>query len=291
MTASLTGPFGSRIAEYRDGRLTGQDRKAFVVDPEALRSVLAGVWNGGSPAGRRPRRRGHCLLAFDGGDARVVAVLDVASRSLVSMDVSGRRATSSSTTRGRRALAGAHRPAGRTIGEEPRPQARRGRAHRSRRRSAGLMTLAAEAPAKVNRELRVGGSRPDGYHEIRSRIVSIDLADRLSRRRARGARVLVRRPVRPPRPGEPGRACRELLAAPRRIAPRARLRLEKRVPMGGGLGGGSADAAVALRLLARLWGFDDDVREALPELAARLGSDVPFFLTAGRRTWPGGARA
>jgi hypothetical protein len=89
VTASLTGPFGSNIAQYRDGTLTGQDRRAFVVDPEALRSVLAGAWSGGSPAVQGVDA-GQSLIAIDAEGARVLAVLDLASRSLVSMDVTGR---------------------------------------------------------------------------------------------------------------------------------------------------------------------------------------------------------
>ncbi|MGH7488814.1 MAG: hypothetical protein ACREMY_24910, partial [bacterium] len=72
-----------------------------------------------------------------------------------------------------------------------------------------------------------------------------------------------------------------LLAERAGIPPRARLHLEKRTPMGGGLGGGSADAGAALLLLARFWNCEGPVRQALPELAAQLGSDVPFFLAGG----------
>jgi len=89
VTASLTGPFGSNIAQYRDGELTGQDRKAFVVDPQAMRAVLAGAWTGGPPS-VQGFDAGQSLLAFDAEGARVLVVLDVASRSLVSMDVAGR---------------------------------------------------------------------------------------------------------------------------------------------------------------------------------------------------------
>lgn len=92
VAASLTGPFGSRIAEYRNGAVTGQGRQAFVVDPAALRAVLAGAWNGAS--GESPSVEGfdagQSLLAFDAGGTRVLAVLDVASRSVVSMDITDR---------------------------------------------------------------------------------------------------------------------------------------------------------------------------------------------------------
>src|SRR5204862_7020007 len=70
------------------------------------------------------------------------------------------------------------------------------------------------------------------------------------------------------------------LAAELGIAPRARIRLAQRIPVGAGLGGGSADAAVTLLLLARLW--DSPLSAAgLSDVAASVGSDVPFFLQGG----------
>ena len=143
------------------------------------------------------------------------------------------------------------------------------------------MKLTAEAPAKINRELRVGRVREDGFHEVFSRMVSIDLADRLTAETAESLAFTCDDPAVPlGRENLVVRAA-ELLAARAGIVPRARLHLEKRSPMGGGLGGGSADAAGTLLLLARLWDCDRAVRAALPELASRLGSDVPFFLTGG----------
>lgn len=87
VTASLTGPFGSHVGDYREGALTGQDRRAFVVDPDALRSVLAGVW-AGAPSAVTGRDGVDCLLTWD-GDHRVEAVLDVRERRLRSSSVSG----------------------------------------------------------------------------------------------------------------------------------------------------------------------------------------------------------
>ena len=143
------------------------------------------------------------------------------------------------------------------------------------------MRLTAEAPAKINRELRVGRIREDGFHEVLSRMVSIDLADRLTAETADMLAFTCDDPAVPlGRENLVVRAA-ELLAARAGVAPRARLHLEKRSPMGGGLGGGSADAAVTLLLLSRLWDCGRAVRAALPELAASLGSDVPFFLTGG----------
>ena len=111
-TASLTGPFGSRVAEYREGEskgegerksegerkgvgvITGEDRKAFVVDPDALRSVLAGVWRGAPdvPAPTIAGRDGSdFLLTWSGGAgaSRAEAVLDLPSQRLRSLALSG----------------------------------------------------------------------------------------------------------------------------------------------------------------------------------------------------------
>jgi 4-diphosphocytidyl-2-C-methyl-D-erythritol kinase len=142
------------------------------------------------------------------------------------------------------------------------------------------MRLAAEAPAKINRELRVGCLRRDGYHEILSRMVSIDLADRLTAEPSDALEFSCDDPAVPG--GDDNLVVRAamLLAARAGGRPGARLRLEKRTPMGGGLGGGSADAAVALRLLARLWNCENRIGD-LAALASELGSDVPFFLEGG----------
>jgi 4-diphosphocytidyl-2-C-methyl-D-erythritol kinase len=142
------------------------------------------------------------------------------------------------------------------------------------------MKWTALAPAKINRELRVGRIRPDGYHEIRSRMVSIDLADRLSAEPSQGLEFSCDDPNVPSGAENLVVRAAQLLARDAGIEPRARLSLEKRVPMGGGLGGGSADGAVALLLLDRLWNLETP-DDRLRSVAARLGSDVPFFLTGG----------
>lgn len=143
------------------------------------------------------------------------------------------------------------------------------------------MILSGEAPAKVNRELRLGGRRPDGYQEILSRLVSIDLADRLTVERGAGSLELVTEGQEVPG-GDSNLVVRaaRLLAERLGRAPDVRIRLEKRIPVGAGLGGGSSDAARTLALLSQLW--DAPVpEEELASLAALLGSDVPFFLTGG----------
>lgn len=86
-SASLTGPFGSHVADYGDGVITGEDRKAFVVDAEALRSVLAGVW-AGPPVSVAGRRGMEFLLVWDGA-YRAEGVLDLQERRLRSLNLSG----------------------------------------------------------------------------------------------------------------------------------------------------------------------------------------------------------
>ncbi len=143
------------------------------------------------------------------------------------------------------------------------------------------MKFSGEAPAKINRELRVGAFRSDGYHEIRSRVVAIDLADVIEVETGDGDLALSCEGL--PVPSDESnlvlRAARALANHLGRPADAA-IRLEKKIPVGAGLGGGSSDAARALALLARLWDArltDEDLRV----VAASLGSDVPFFLVGG----------
>jgi 4-diphosphocytidyl-2-C-methyl-D-erythritol kinase len=142
------------------------------------------------------------------------------------------------------------------------------------------------APAKVNLGLRVVGVRPDGYHELESLFLPLDLSDRLSIRMAPGHPLDVTCSVETA-PGVPGaapagsanlaaRAARAFLERSG-LAARVAIHLEKRIPSPGGLGGGSSDAAAVLRALAAR--FPGALgRQALAELALGLGADVPFFL-------------
>jgi 4-diphosphocytidyl-2-C-methyl-D-erythritol kinase len=140
--------------------------------------------------------------------------------------------------------------------------------------------LRARAPAKVNRELRVGPRRADGFHEIRSRLVTIDLVDEIEAQPA--ARLELTCDLPDLSVGASNLVARAAMALAGRLGfePLVRLRLFKRIPVGAGLGGGSADAAVTLRLLCRLW--ERTVPEGdLAHIAAELGSDVAFFLFGG----------
>ena len=137
------------------------------------------------------------------------------------------------------------------------------------------------APAKLNLFLHVVGRRADGYHLLQSVFTLIDRADRL-RLRVRDDGEVSRvsdLPGVPPEKDLVVRAAR-LLQEASGTALGADIELEKVIPMGGGLGGGSSDAATVLLVLDRLWntGFGP---EALAELGATLGADVPFFLHGG----------
>lgn len=134
--------------------------------------------------------------------------------------------------------------------------------------------------AKVNLGLRVLHKRADGYHELRTVFQSISLADRLSIefRPARNTRLEMDCAA-PIADNLVLRAAKALMEAAR-IHGVVRFRLEKRIPMGGGLGGGSSDAAAALLVLPVLAGKEVSFA-TLHRIAASVGSDVPFFLIGG----------
>lgn len=142
-----------------------------------------------------------------------------------------------------------------------------------------MSALLVSAPAKVNLALEVLGRRPDGYHELRSVVQTIALADELTFEEASDLVVEVEGASIPPEENLVSRAAR-LLRASAGVERGARVRCRKRVPLAAGLGGGSSDAAATLRGLNALWGLDLPP-DRLLELAARLGSDVPFFLHGG----------
>lgn len=144
--------------------------------------------------------------------------------------------------------------------------------------------LQALAPAKVNLWLHVTGRRPDGYRALDSLVAFADIGDRLSVApagdRAKEPVLTVSGPFAPAL-GDTSdnlvlRAARAL-AAHCGIPPAVALHLEKRLPVASGIGGGSADAAAALRLCARLWRADIG-SAAMARLALDLGADVPACL-------------
>lgn len=129
--------------------------------------------------------------------------------------------------------------------------------------------MTAEAHAKVNFTLEVFGTRPDGYHALRSLVVPVSLSDTLTVEKAET--VTSDSPY-----GEKDLAVR----AARALGVGARLSAVKRIPVGGGLGGGSADAAAALRALNALYGLGRSPAE-LAAVGATVGSDVPALVFGG----------
>ena len=135
------------------------------------------------------------------------------------------------------------------------------------------------ANAKLNLTLEVLGRRPDGYHEVTTVLQAIDLADRLHFTPAPKLDVECSLPELTGEDNLVWQAADALKRATR-YDQGAKIRLEKRIPVGMGLGGGSSDAAATLIALACLWGLGREEAE-LRSIAASLGSDVPFFLSGG----------
>ena len=142
-----------------------------------------------------------------------------------------------------------------------------------------MTTLRLSAHGKINLTLEVLGERDDGYHEIASVMQTISLADSLCLEESDSITI---------------ECDSDSLATPQNLAFKAaelvrekagrsggvHIQLEKRIPVASGLGGGSSDAAAVLKALNSLWGLGMSLDELDP-LAARLGSDVPFFLREG----------
>ncbi|MBI3664865.1 MAG: 4-(cytidine 5'-diphospho)-2-C-methyl-D-erythritol kinase [Acidobacteria bacterium] len=147
-----------------------------------------------------------------------------------------------------------------------------------------MSAIRVEALAKINLGLRVLYRRPDNFHELRTVFQTISLADRidLQYRRSGGPAIELtcNRAELSGLHNLAARAARRLLEATGNIG-RVSLQLEKRIPVGAGLGGGSSDAAAVLWALGSLL-RPLPPRELLFHLAAELGSDVPYFLLGGR---------
>ncbi|HQU68820.1 MAG TPA: 4-(cytidine 5'-diphospho)-2-C-methyl-D-erythritol kinase [Albidovulum sp.] len=136
------------------------------------------------------------------------------------------------------------------------------------------MAIEVIAPAKVNLALHVTGRRPDGYHLLDSLVVFADLGDRL---RIEAAQTLSLAVTGPFAAGVPTDGTNLVLKAAVLMAGKgARITLDKQLPHGGGIGGGSSDAAATLRALSRLW--DAPLPGATAVLS--LGADVPVCLMA-----------
>ena len=139
--------------------------------------------------------------------------------------------------------------------------------------------LSVRAYAKVNLSLEVLGRRDDGFHDIISVVQTISLHDVVQCSLATRMTVDMTPAAVPAEENLATRAAK-LLRRETRPRHRARLVIRKRIPVAAGLGGGSSDAAAALRALARLWSTGLE-RRSLARLAAAVGSDVPLFIIGG----------
>jgi 4-diphosphocytidyl-2-C-methyl-D-erythritol kinase len=151
------------------------------------------------------------------------------------------------------------------------------------RRRAVSRRIRVKACAKINLLLGVGSARADGYHQVRTVLQAIDLHDTLTFVARPGPFSIVCSDERIPSDSRNliWKAAYELSrAADRPSVDGIEVRLDKKIPAEAGLGGGSADAAAALRALSRLWHVKLDAA-GLSAVARQVGADVPFFLVGG----------
>jgi 4-diphosphocytidyl-2-C-methyl-D-erythritol kinase len=142
-----------------------------------------------------------------------------------------------------------------------------------------MESISLRAPAKVNLRLDVLGKRPDGYHEIKTWIYPISLADELHIEKVSSAKITISSSLPDLPVGEENLAHRAaaLFIKERGLSGGIQIEIIKRIPLAAGLGGGSSDAAAVLRGMNILWGVDVP-QEGLMEMGARIGMDVPFFI-------------
>ena len=144
-----------------------------------------------------------------------------------------------------------------------------------------VQAVSISSPAKVNLYLEILGQRADGFHEIESVMQLVDLCDRVHLERApTGIHLRVSGGDVPAGPSNLAYRAAALLARRSGLRDGVRIHLDKRIPVGGGLGGGSGNAAAVLAGLTRLYDLEE-TPERLARLGAELGSDVPFFLSPG----------
>ena len=136
--------------------------------------------------------------------------------------------------------------------------------------------IEALAYAKINLSLEITGKRDDGYHEIKTVLHTIDLADRLAFSPAERTSLQCDRPSLEDEHNLVLRTCR-LIQEYTGYQGGAAISLQKKIPIAAGLGGGSSDSAATFKALNALWRTNLD-GSTLEELALRLGSDIPFFL-------------
>jgi len=152
------------------------------------------------------------------------------------------------------------------------------------------MLVRRAAPAKLNLYLHVLGRRDDGYHLLDSLVAFVDISDVVTARPAETLSLEITGPFASAISGDPREnlvwRAASALAGRAGIAPKAALTLEKHLPVASGIGGGSSDAAAALKALGELWRLDLGERK-FQGLAQSLGADVPVCLF-GETAWLGG---
>ncbi len=136
------------------------------------------------------------------------------------------------------------------------------------------------AHAKINWNLKILGKRPDGFHELDTVMTSIGLCDHLSISASEMLQMTCNDPSLPTDDRNLVIKAAKALASEAGITPKASIHVEKNIPAGGGLGGGSSDAASTLLGLNTLWELHWPIEKLAP-IAAQLGSDIPFFLWGG----------
>lgn len=134
-----------------------------------------------------------------------------------------------------------------------------------------------KAYAKVNLGLRVIGKRPDGFHNIETLFHRINLSDELSVFVDNFISLSCSEPTLPTNKDNLCWKAVELLQKELNVATGAKIHIQKNIPIGAGLGGGSSDAAAILKTLPKVWGKKVE-NSVLKKIALQLGSDVPFFL-------------
>ena len=148
-----------------------------------------------------------------------------------------------------------------------------------------MTSLTLPSPAKLNLFLHILGRRPDGYHELQTLFQFLDYGDTITLTPRSDNRIVLEQSV----PGVPDeenlivRAARQLAATANKPVAGVSIAIDKKLPMGGGLGGGSSNAATTLLGLNILWGLDRSLNQ-LAELALALGADVPVFIH-GHSAW------
>lgn len=145
-----------------------------------------------------------------------------------------------------------------------------------------MVKLIEKAPAKINLSLDVLNKRPDGYHEVRMVMTTVDLADRIEFERLETDDIIVRSTSSYVPEDERNLAYKaaQLMKQRYGITSGVAIKIVKEIPVAAGLAGGSSDAAATIRGLNKLWRLDLKLSE-LMELGAKIGSDVPFCIDGG----------